>query len=372
MSAVAPSPTHNTTNMDSTTATTTAPATPHNAPGSAPATNTSLTFNDSLNAADRYWKFKFALKTIIIITGLIGIGCFAWLMTTSSYNGFSYYGYDAIWSLWPSLITWTVSIIWCLICIAVFILRKRPVHPSVRVAIDLLLWLGFIVTALFAVVSVIDTMSYGTYNQLSSSSSGGDYVYEASNNTWVWQVDTSYVTTVRSCNSTSSTYSSYEPSFKDCAEQDAYVNKLWHEKPHRVNVNLTGVVCQFFGLVLHFVLFVWACVDTNRYNRTKVSKDAEKLAAGIVQTMIKEGAIMPPPGQAYMRPQQGQGMYYQLPPQQQQQAYPMAMMYPQQMQGQYQSMTSGPATNMPGPAAQGPATGVPGPSNEKGVGPRYA
>lgn len=314
---------------------------------------------------------------MLIITGLIGTGTTGWILSTQASNGGTAgygYGYDAYWTLWPSLVTFAISIAWCAACIAVFLLRKKAVHPGARVAVDLLLWLGFIVTAMFAVVALLDTMNWGSYGDLSFgyySSSDGDYEL-ASNNTWIWVQDnstSSYISSPRDCTRSSSYYYSYN--FASCAEQDAYVNKLWAEKPHRTAMQMAGVVCQFFGLFLHLVLFVWACVETHRYNRSKVSKDAERLAAGIVQTMIHNGAVIPPPGQAYVRPQMGQGMYYQLPAQ----AYPMTTMYSQQ---------GVPMAPYGGPPQQGVqmqqgqypmaafSQPVVGQSDEKSVGPRYA
>lgn len=349
------------------------------------------TLNEKLNNSDRYWKFKTGLHILAIVFGLIGIGTIGWCVSTMSgtdYSDSMNYGYDQYWTLWPTLITFSVSIIWSIICIAVFVLRARAVHPGLRVAMELLLWLGFLVTALFAMVALVEIFSWGTGGNLGYSSSYGDYVF-ANNGTWVWQQDARYTdpdstyysstSYQRPCNRTSSSSSSYYSSngFRNCADQDAYVNKLWQEKPHRQNVELTGIVMQFFGLLLHFALFVWACVDCHRYNRTKTNKDAEKIAAGIVQTMITNGAVVPPPGQAHMRPAwaQPQMGYYQLPPQQ---GYPMANVYPQQMppnqpgasQQFYGSQhPGGPST---GPAASPAARSVSGLSNEKSEGPRYA
>lgn len=337
----------------------------------------SLTFNEKLNAGDRYWKFKFALMAILIITGLIGIGCFAWLIASVPAGSDYDFGYDSYSYLWYSFITWSVSIIWCVVCILVFVVRKRTVHPGVRVTLDLLLWLAFIITALFSVLGLLVLMSFGEDGTLEGYfgyGNNGEYVL-AANNTWVWQQDSSYISYPRDCTSTSNSYS--QAGFANCDAQDAYVNRVWHDKPHRVNVELTGVVCQFFGLVLHFALFVWACVDTNHRNRTKVSKDAEKLAAEIVQTMITNGAVVPPPGQAYVRPAMGQAMYYQLPPQQ---GYPMQPMYMEPAQGPqpmgHQKQQQQPTVPVQYPMGQrgmsGPATGAAGPSNEKGKGARYA
>ncbi|KAL6703889.1 hypothetical protein ACN47E_008925 [Coniothyrium glycines] len=344
--------------------------------------NDPQSYNDKLNASDRYWKFKLGLATVLIITGLIGVGCFGWIISSNPANTYSYYGYDSYWSTWPSFVTWAVSIIWCSICIATFLTRKRPVHPGVRVAIDLLLWLGFIVTVMFAVLALLELLDWGHYGDISdgiysssSSSNQGDYVLQ-SNNTWVWEQDSSYITIARSCNSTSSYYSDL-PDFKNCEEQDAFINKLWQSKGHRASVMTTGVVCQCFGLLLHFILFVWACVDTHRYNRSKISKDAEKLAAGIVQTMIQNGAVVPPPGQAHVRPDVGHGFYYQLPPQQvhmsqqnymQPQAFPMANMHPaHRTPPMHQPMVPSQFQ----PMVEQPTESATGPSGEKGQ-PRYA
>lgn len=355
-------------------------------PSQVTSTEDPQTFNDKLNASDRYWKFKLGLAGVLIITGLIGIGCFGWLMSSDPYNSYSSYSYyDGYMSVWPSFITWGTSILFCVACVATFLLRKRSVHPGLRVSIDLLLWLGFLVTALFATSAFVDLTYWGSYGSLydssywynSNSGSNGDYVLE-SNGTWVWEQDSSYVNIQRSCNSTE-TYHGL-PLFANCAQQDAYVNQLWHDKPHRVSVTLTGVVCQWFGMVLHFVLFVWACVDTHRHRRGKVSKDAEKLAAGIVQTMIQNGAVVPPPGQQYRNPGAGQPVYYMLPSQQpfpqqgnmQSQPYATSNMHPAyRMPPQSQQMTPGHFHPHPVQQQQGYMGPAAGQSNEKGQ-PRYA
>ncbi|KAF1847761.1 uncharacterized protein K460DRAFT_275606 [Cucurbitaria berberidis CBS 394.84] len=332
-----------------------------------PTSERPVSFNEKLNTGDRYWKFKSALQTILIITGFIGVGCIGWSMSTTSLMSDSL-DWPSTLAMWPELLTFCISIVWCAVCILVFVLRKKPVHPGTRVALELLLWLGFVATALFVLLLWRSATEWHSRSDITYAPYDRGNYELANNGTWVWEPyhsrssDDSDVSSVRGCDN-NNTYS--RNIFTNCAEQDAYMNKLWREKPHRANVLLTAVVCQFFGLVLHFALFVWACVDTNHYNRNKVSKDAEKLAAGIVQTMIDRGAILPPPGQAYTQPAGGQGMYYQLPPQQ---AYPLATMYPQRIPGQHEQMAPG-QYRAASPAAPGPAVG---PSNEKGQGPLYA
>ncbi|KAL1601212.1 hypothetical protein SLS59_005364 [Nothophoma quercina] len=320
-------------------------STPVNATQPTSADLESPTYNEQLNAVDRYWKFKMALAIALILSGIIGIGCIAWAVSTANTLLSDYsYGYDSTWSLPWGLITFSISIVWCFLCILFFVIRKRPVHPGVRVTMDLLLWLGFLVTALFTLVALMDLLQWGEYGDLGLSGSWyssryGDYVLQP-NNTWVWEQDSdSSVTYERTCNSSSSSSSSYyyynTPPFHNCAEMDAYVNALWHAKPERARVELTGTVCQFLGLVLHFALFVWACIDTHRHRRTKVSKDAEMLAAGIVEKMVQNGTVIPSNRQSNMRAPPGwQGAYQNLPSGTNSIAG-QGRGYPPQMQGQH-------------------------------------
>jgi hypothetical protein len=343
--------------------------------------------NTQLNATDRYWKFKGALQAVAVIMGLIGIGAAAWCVSTWPKTEYTY-GFDGLLSVWPCLITFAVSVVWCLACILALVLRKKGIHPGLRVTIELFLWLGFLITALISVAAVLDLSQWGASGELDGYSSRAGNFELASNGTWVWDNSGSSSTTTyaRDCNGTRDSYyggygSDSTPLFSSCAELDAYINKLWQEKPHRYSVELTNLVCQFFGLVIHLALFIWACVDCHRYRRGKVSKDAEKMAANIVQTMIHNGAVLPPPGQAQVMPgpqwgTQGMG-YYQLPPQGHP-AYPMANMYPQGYQASqgYQTPQGYHVPQQQYGAPQGVMSGgngqVAGPSGEKGVGPRYA
>ncbi|KAJ4985026.1 hypothetical protein SVAN01_09469 [Stagonosporopsis vannaccii] len=311
----APAPDANTTTSS------TLPAAITPTPG-ASTTPEELTYNEQLNNVDRLWKFKMALQVALIFASLIGIGCLAWAVDTGSkiVSGYDY-GWDSRWPLPWGLITFSITFVYCFLCVLLFVTRKRPVHPGVRVTMDLLLWLGYIGTVLLTMVALFDVIHWGEGGQLSYSdgwsSRYGNYVLQR-NNTWTWLQDNDYSSSVtydRVCNGSSSSYYYYydTPPFSNCAEMDAYVNRLWQEKPNRARVELTATVCQWLGLVLHFALFVWACVDCHRHRHSRVSSDAEKLAAGIVQNMVQNGAIVPPPGQAHMRGPAWQQAYQQLP-----------------------------------------------------------
>lgn len=323
---------------------------------------------DNAPKDDFAWMLKIGGRAVLIVVGLIGLGCIAWAFSTAigSGSGYSYY-YDYItderWSLPWALITFSLSILWSAICVFVYLFRSRPVHPGLAVAFDLILWLAFIPTALFALVALTSLKNWGADGSLGYGSYG-EYNLN-SNGTWVWEWDSRafdpdyyYSPPERDCNSTSSSRSSYSSyRFSTCEEEEAFINDFWHNKPERERIVTAGVACQFIGLVVHFALFVWACVDTNIRNRSKNSKDAEKLAAEIVMNMVRNGAIIPPPGQAHMRPPVGMYPVY---------AQPMpGQYYPQPMPGQPQpQMYQQPYPLAPQQAATS--------STEKSEGQRYA
>ncbi|KAG9204358.1 hypothetical protein G6514_001432 [Epicoccum nigrum] len=307
-----PAPTSNAT----TTGTLPAPsANPAATTSNVPAEQEKLSYNEQLNAADRLWKFKMVLTVALILANLIGIGCIAWAVQKAGgdMNGFTY-GDGERWALPWGLITSSISIVFCVTCIARFLSRKRPVHPGIRVTMDLLLWLGFIFTALLTMVALYDVIYWGADGTIGSSegfsSRYGSYELQR-NNTWIWVADSSsssyssiYYGSQRTCDSRDafSNYYAYETvPFHNCDELDAYVNQLWRAKPNHARVELTAVVCQWIAVGLHFALFVWACVDCHKKRRGKISNDAEKLAASIVQTMVQNGAIVPTSRQLHTR-----------------------------------------------------------------------
>jgi heme/copper-type cytochrome/quinol oxidase subunit 2 len=347
------------------------------------------------------------MRVILVIIGIIGIGCAAWVLVNFG-PGKSPYDYerDDAWGMPWTLITFCLSVVWSFVCILVFFLRRpnAPVHPGAQVGVDLILWLAFIPTALFAIIAVSSVASLGESGRIGDdywrSSSNGYYTYQASNNTWAWNATASgsYSSVygyTRDCMRNATSYSSYNygKTFSNCTEEDIYVNALWTGKSHRFNTELTATVCQFLGLFLHLVLFIWACVDTNRRKSRKVGKDAEKIAADIVMKMVQAGAIIPPPGAAHMRPIPGQMPPHmmqpgqipphmmqpgQVPPHMMQQGqippHMMQQMFPQQYQNQQHYGHFAPqvpqAQQQPTTAAQPPT--VASSSNEKGAGTRFA
>ena len=90
-----------------------------------------------------------------------------------------------------------------------------------------------------------------------------------------------------------------EPLFDNCADQDAYINAIWQGKSQRYALDVLVCVCEVIVIILHFALFVQACVDTHKRNRgmradvvTQVLQDME--SKGLI-TVHAQGSRAQPP-----------------------------------------------------------------------------
>lgn len=165
--------------------------------------------------------------------------------------------------------------------------------------------------ALFTIAAVSSLNSFGLdSNRLPDPSYPSSYrgsYYLAPNNTWVYNV--TYVwDTYRSgdggarFNSTSGEYyyppvnlsdvvRDCSPGFATCKLQDDFINTLWHGKPQRLALDVTVAVAEILALLMHFTLFVWACVDTHRRNSSKKGDQAQVIAQAIIQDMQERGLV---------------------------------------------------------------------------------
>lgn len=291
-----------------------------------------LSFVQKLRNGERYWSYKSGLRIVLCVIMLIGIGTSAWLVATA-YSSWreSYYivGMDA--AIMPfvlaivstlsetsdaqalpmidNIVQVSLSFIWSLVGILVPLLRKthRPVHPGTAVAFDLLLWLALIATGLFTIVCIYELSYYGAGDTIDdndySSNYSGHYKL-LSNGTWVWKLDyvsPSYTDPTYHYNSSSGHYN-YIPGHNasdikrncgvnGCANEDALVNRLWHEKQQREKIQIVTAAVQFLGVILHFTLFVWACVDTHRRNHNDKVGAMRTAADGALRDMQARGLI---------------------------------------------------------------------------------
>ncbi|MCJ1432156.1 hypothetical protein MMC27_001512 [Xylographa pallens] len=173
----------------------------------------------------------------------------------------------------------------------VLLSRKRPLHPGANVGMDLVLWLGLIVTSSFAIIAAIGEIQwtaedYGydevnslTYIQLPNGTYGyvdGHYT-EAPNGT-------EYFVTGNSSDAVAC------GGYESCAQEYQIMNQH-----HTLGMVLVvGVAFSFAVMLLHFALFVWACVDTHKRRSGKLDKRAQKIAQNIIAEMVERGVLPQP------------------------------------------------------------------------------
>jgi hypothetical protein len=103
---------------------------------------------------DPTYLWKLILRILSILFGLTAIGLMAWALTHDiKILDYSQYGYDSnrYWLPWI-LLPLGPSVVWNTANVATLLLKNRPMHPGANVALDLILWLAFLVTATFATI----------------------------------------------------------------------------------------------------------------------------------------------------------------------------------------------------------------------------
>lgn len=209
-----------------------------------------------------------------------------------------------------------VSFVWCLMVILIYLLRRppSPIHPGICVGIDLILWLGLIVTGLFTIGAVFVIWDYGSGGVIEDPSYGNDYdghYILDPNGTWIYKItyvsNACYTYGTNGCHYNPSTgeytnnrtiasvHRDCTPNFATCAQQDAYINQLWKQKPLIEGTEIMVAAAQWFGVLFHFILFVWACVDTHRYNakrkRRYTQVNTQEIVDGVIRDMEARGLI---------------------------------------------------------------------------------
>jgi len=169
------------------------------------------------------------------------------------------------------------------------------------------------VTALFTTAAIFSLSGFGDDPEyLSDPSYGNDYsgnYYRADNGTWLYNVTSvstysndnygdyfyNYTRQDWQMNTTVPDTSSVErdcsPYFDNCIEQDRYINKLWDTKNQRYATTVLMGAVQWLCVLMHFILFVWACVDTHRRNAGMKQKKVNAVADRVIQDMQARGLI---------------------------------------------------------------------------------
>ncbi|MCJ1387276.1 hypothetical protein MMC18_000116 [Xylographa bjoerkii] len=246
----------------------------------------SNTFRAALRDGERYWAWKLALRVIAIVFALVSVGCLAW--ASSPVNEFFSENFYLIpWEFIPL----GASIIWNFANVVVLFVRKRPMHPGANVGMDLVLWLGLIVTSLFAIIAAIQEVQWTADNYDSVEVNSLNYI-QLPNGTYGY-VDGHYT---EAPNGTEYfvTGNSSDPvacgGYDSCAQQFQIMNEH-----HTLGiVEAVGVAFSFAVLLLHFALFVWACIDTHQRRSGKLDKRAHRIAQNIIAEMTERGVLPQP------------------------------------------------------------------------------
>ena len=103
---------------------------------------------------DPTYLWKVILRILSILFALTAIGLMAWALTHDT-KTFNYYQYE--YSSDRYLLPWILlplgpSVVWNTANVATLLFKNRPIHPGANVALDLILWLAFLVTATFATI----------------------------------------------------------------------------------------------------------------------------------------------------------------------------------------------------------------------------
>lgn len=285
------------------------------------------TYLQRVKQGEQHALWKLALRTVCCVLDIIAIGAAAWTLANAlKVRSNPYIGYFS----GPEVSPWVLlvsglSFIFCLVCVLILLLRRPPkaAHPGMAVGCDLVLWLAFIVTALFATAAIFSVASFGNNGDTLSDPSypsdyDGEYYLNKPNNTWLYNITYVYPQSTTSSSTTglgtgygtyfynttrgtyqlnttlpspSSVHRDCTPRFATCAEQDAYINSLWHSRDQRLATEVLTGVTQWLLVLLHFVLFVWACVDTHRRNRERKLRKDGVVAERVIREMEARGLI---------------------------------------------------------------------------------
>ncbi|MCJ1284317.1 hypothetical protein MMC26_003648 [Xylographa opegraphella] len=156
---------------------------------------------------------------------------------------------------------------------------------------DLVLWLALIITSSFAIIAAIGEVQYigDEYDDVEVNSlhylqlPNGTYGYLEGHYTETANGTEYFVTGNSSDPVACSGYGS-------CAQEDQVLSSH-----HKLGIVLAvGVAFSFAVMLLHFVLFVWACVDTHQRRRNSLDKRAQRIAQNIIAEMTERGVLPQP------------------------------------------------------------------------------
>ncbi|KAI9756774.1 MAG: hypothetical protein M1835_000707 [Candelina submexicana] len=198
--------------------------------------------------ADKRWIWKLCFRAAATVFSIVGIGCTAWAVSENAHLADT--TQQAFW------LVLGFSIIWNIINFIVLLARNKPIHPGANVGCDLILWIAYVVTGVIAAFGVDQDVRFeGNFRYYYCYS---DYPGARSGET---------------C-----------PGFNSCDDALGVLKQ-------RGEVEAAGVAFAFAAMILHFALFVAACIDVHALKRVQDEQRAVKVAETIIAGMEKRGQL---------------------------------------------------------------------------------
>ncbi|MCJ1484479.1 hypothetical protein MMC06_004650 [Schaereria dolodes] len=209
--------------------------------------------------AERYWPAKFVGRIIALLMGFVAIGTISWSI---SYGDVLHF-----WAIPWNLISLGLSEIWNITNIAVLFVRSKPIRPGSKIGCDLVLCIILMITGVLVNFAAIGNLH------------------------WIAEFDPSLDEPHygRFPNGTygiilpDDTLANILPCYPYVTCQLATdVTKDIH---HLGAVELVGCVATYLVTLVHFILFVWACVDTHRRRTHKINNRPTEIGGTMITEM---------------------------------------------------------------------------------------
>lgn len=224
----------------------------------------------SLEHHDAKWRWKQIVRAVACFSSLIALGIFAWGMTKH------FIGWYPVIPVSPratyshaggrhrshlTLMQFTLAIVYAFVTIPLTLWRGRPIHPGWNVAADLVLWLAMglaviLVTPFLAMYSIADSYDPEYYAYATSNIAGTVPVYRPAG---THPSNTAHIEIGAVSFGAVAMYVPIALSNATPSERRGCCCIFIH--PDMAVANTVN------DRILHFILFIAACVDTHRHRR---------------------------------------------------------------------------------------------------------
>ncbi|KAI4155597.1 MAG: hypothetical protein LQ340_000890 [Diploschistes diacapsis] len=188
---------------------------------------------DRSNPCETHYRAKLVLRILCLLFSLVGIATsgYAWYICIFLFVPFG------------------LSLLWNLTNIIRRLTARTPVHPGANVGLDLIIWLFFFGIIIFTYLYASAALFVAKSGNVNSSTISGSYI-----GTYIGGGSTT-----QSC-----VYEDDEPHCTTTSSNGTPISINAGDLKTRSSVALASCVFGTGAFLLHFILFVFACVDTHR------------------------------------------------------------------------------------------------------------